>query len=421
MANEFQIGKDGNVFSFGSSFFEGQIPPASDQQDIITPEDALKKVISSLEIPVKADQATSQPKEGKQIFSLKNTSGAAKEPEARLVYLVTPQGSLALTWRIELDIMSNWILAYIDAKTGEDIYGVVDYAADITYEVYPWGINDPTEGDRVVLEDPWTAASEFGWHSTGSEKYDTTRGNNGIAQINPDNSVDYINNPRPIQPDLKFEYPMSFNETDPLKYQNASITQLFYTANSYHDLLHTLGFTEVAGNFEVNNNGAGGKGDDFVILNAQDGSDMNNARFFSPPDGMPGRMLMFMWNQTQPERDCSFDAGVVIHEYTHGLSNRLTGGPANANCLNPFESGGMGEGWSDFYATAIRLKPKDTRAVNYVMGKHDFHSSIQSDTFANRSCGLQVHGFWEPQGALENIRTLRIWLPTLSFTPMLMR
>lgn len=33
------------------------------------------------------------------------------------------------------------------------------------------------------------------------------------------------------------------------------------------------------------------------------------------------------------------------------------------------ESGGMGEGWSDFYATAIRLKPSDTRSTDYTMGE----------------------------------------------------
>lgn len=320
-------------------------------------------------LPVNAGQATSQPKEGKEVFGIKNTNGAVKEPEARLVYLQTSENILALTWRLETDILTNWLLTYVDAKTGGQVYGVVDYSADATYEVYPWGINDPTEGERVILEDPWTSASEFGWHSTGSDEYDTTRGNNGIAQINPNNTSDYLNNPRPIQPDLKFEYPYSLNETDWLKYQNASITQLFYTANVYHDLLHTLGFNEVAGNFEVNNNGAGGRGNDMVILNSQDGSGKNNANFATPPDGQPGRMRMYMWNGTSPERDCSFEAGVVIHEYTHGLSNRLTGGPANSGCLSLLESGGMGEGWSDFYATAIRLKPQDTRATNYPMGK----------------------------------------------------
>jgi extracellular elastinolytic metalloproteinase len=133
-------------------------------------------------------------------------------------------------------------------------------------------------------------------------------------------------------------------------------------------LLHKLGFNEQAGNFEINNNGQGGVGNDFVFLNAQDGSAFNNANFATPPDGQAARMRMYMWNQTYPFRDCSFEAGVVIHEYTHGLSNRLTGGPQNSNCLNMLESGGMGEGWSDFYATAIRLKPGDTRKTDYAMG-----------------------------------------------------
>lgn len=46
--------------------------------------------------------------------------------------------------------------------------------------------------------------------------------------------------------------------------------------------------------------------------------------------------------------DGSVDASVMGHEYTHGISNRLTGGPANTSCLENAEQ--MGEGWSDYYA-----------------------------------------------------------------------
>lgn len=78
---------------------------------------------------------------------------------------------------------------------------------------------------------------------------------------------------------------------------------------------------------------------------------------------------MYMWiNAPGPSRDGSFENGIVIHEYTHGLSNRLTGGPRNVECLTTMEGGGMGEGWGDFYATALRIKPSDTRATNYGMG-----------------------------------------------------
>jgi extracellular elastinolytic metalloproteinase len=63
----------------------------------------------------------------------------------------------------------------------------------------------------------------------------------------------------------------------------------------------------------------------------------------------------------------SFDNGVVIHEYTHGLSNRLTGGPDNSSCLYNADVNGdgsadgeqMGEGWSDFYALAFTTEPGD--------------------------------------------------------------
>lgn len=50
------------------------------------------------------------------------------------------------------------------------------------------------------------------------------------------------------------------------------------------------------------------------------------------------------------------------------VSNRLTGGPANTNCLSTTEAGGMGEGWGDFMATAIRLKSGDTRNTDYSLG-----------------------------------------------------
>lgn len=109
----------------------------------------------------------------------------------------------------------------------------------------------------------------------------------------------------------------------PESYVDASVTQLFYTANKYHDLLYLLGFNEAAGNFEVNNNGKGGKGNDFTILNAQDGAGTDNADFSTPPDGQNGRMRMFLWTASTPKRDCTFEAGVVIHEYTHGCECSL--------------------------------------------------------------------------------------------------
>jgi DNA-binding CsgD family transcriptional regulator len=51
-------------------------------------------------------------------------------------------------------------------------------------------------------------------------------------------------------------------------------------------------------------------------------------------------------------RDAAYDGSIVYHEITHVLSNRLVGGGSTA-CLNGSQSGGMGEGWSDFLAASF--------------------------------------------------------------------
>jgi extracellular elastinolytic metalloproteinase len=68
-----------------------------------------------------------------------------------------------------------------------------------------------------------------------------------------------------------------------------------------------------------------------------------------------------------PDRDSSFDSGIIIHEYGHGVSTRLAGGPANSNCLDSWQSGAMGEGWSDFWTVALLTQSShsatDTRPI----------------------------------------------------------
>lgn len=40
---------------------------------------------------------------------------------------------------------------------------------------------------------------------------------------------------------------------------------------------------------------------------------------------------------------------IVVHEMTHGITNRMTGG-GTGRCLQTLEAGGLGEGWSDAMA-----------------------------------------------------------------------
>jgi extracellular elastinolytic metalloproteinase len=134
--NTLQIDKDGSVFSYGGSFFEGEIPAPSElrKRDLIQPVEALQGAVSVLQLPVKADAATAEPTEGDDSYVIKGTSGAEKDPKAQLMYL-QQDGQLKLTYRVETDILSNWLLTYVDANTKEEVHAVVDWAADASYSV----------------------------------------------------------------------------------------------------------------------------------------------------------------------------------------------------------------------------------------------------------------------------------------------
>jgi len=71
-------------------------------------------------------------------------------------------------------------------------------------------------------------------------------------------------------------------------------------------------------------------------------------------------------NTVGPDRDSDLDAGVIAHEYGHGISNRLTGGPANVGCLQNAEQ--MGEGWSDWQTLFLNAVPGDTATTQRTVG-----------------------------------------------------
>jgi len=143
----------------------------------------------------------------------------------------------------------------------------------------------------------------------------------------------------------------------------AAVTNLFYWHNVVHDIFYRYGFDEPSGNFQENNFGQGGLGSDSVQANAQDGAGYNNANFATPIDGQRPRCRMYLWNRFTPYKDGDFDSGIIVHEVGHGVSNRLTGGAMTSGCLPSGQSGGMGEGWSDWWAIQFiqeeRYRPDD--------------------------------------------------------------
>lgn len=134
------------------------------------------------------------------------------------------------------------------------------------------------------------------------------------------------------------------------QFRRGMLTQLFYVSNWYHDKTFLLGFDEAAGNFQLTNFSGMGLGNDRVLAEGQDSSSTDNANFSTPPDGQSGRAQMFRFIGPTVDRDGSLDTEILIHELTHGLSNRLVG---NAAGLVWDPGAGMGEGWSDFYALSL--------------------------------------------------------------------
>jgi len=70
-----------------------------------------------------------------------------------------------------------------------------------------------------------------------------------------------------------------------------------------------------------------------------------------------------------PVKDGSLDNGIISHEYGHGLSTRLTG--TSVSCLSSSaDKEQMGEGWSDFLALMLTMKPTDNASVARGIGTY---------------------------------------------------
>lgn len=74
-------------------------------------------------------------------------------------------------------------------------------------------------------------------------------------------------------------------------------------------------------------------------------------------------------------KNSSFDNGVMIHEYGHGISNRLTG--QGYSCLQSPEQ--MGEGWSDFFALMLTNSPGATADVPRGIGTYSTNTATTAN------------------------------------------
>ena len=300
----------------------------------------------------------------------------SNEIEVSLVYFALKGGVVNLAWSMVLWLDSPpAYYTLVDASEGELLWRkniTNDQSQTATYVVYnddspaPLSPTNATPGSGIqgapIARTSFTLVSELpafdnlGWITDGGN---TTTGNNvdaGLDLVAP-NGIDPAGRPTGT-PFRVFDFPYNPAPGIPppgdaptlADYRFGAVTNLFFWSNRYHDRLYELGFTEPARNFQQDNFGRGGLGNDRVLAEAQDSSGTNNANFATPADGSSGRMQMFIFTGPNPDRDGDLDADVFLHELTHGTSNRLHG---NASGLTGTQAGGMGEGWSDFYARAL--------------------------------------------------------------------
>ena len=190
---------------------------------------------------------------------------------------------------------------------------------DEQYNVFALPFESPIHGARSIVTNPAdTQASPFGWLDTNGaagQDFTYTRGNNVWAF--DDSASD--DQPNPVESaeggvTLNFDFPFDPN-AEPGPNTQAAITNLFYMNNMVHDVFYRYGFDEEAGNFQANNYGHGGAGNDEVYAQAVDGSGLNNANFSTPQDGGNGRMQMFVWDRQGGKIVTVNGPGAIIGNY----------------------------------------------------------------------------------------------------------
>jgi hypothetical protein len=396
--------RDGHVLSWSNRFCDRVSGKAGSTEPVLTQGQALLRAAEQLGYPAPASMRMMEDKGGSQkevVYEKSNLS--LEDIPVRLVWLAHEDGRIYLTWEVCIyeTTAENFWLARVDAGTGQlidknnlvvhcnfdapggegascshshpEAFTALSPMDGSSYRVFQEPVETPNHGGRSLVNQPADAiASPYGWHDTNGAagpEYTITRGNNVHAYLDLNND----NAPDPgSEPDggagLDFDFALDLTMV-PSTYRPAAVTNLFYWNSYLHDFAYQYGFDEGNGNFQVNNYGKGGLGGDDVRAEAQDGGGTNNANFYTPADGSRPRMQMYRWTYTVPNRDSDLDNGVIAHEYAHGVSNRLTGGPSNVGCLWNAEQ--MGEGWSDFYALMSTWtgSASDRGIGTYVLGQ----------------------------------------------------
>lgn len=423
------------------SVMEGMILPngSVDTTPILTEQAAIAEAFkySGREAPGEFDVLQARVARGDRA-TYRNPLGSAYDDIISELRIMRVADRGVLAWHLYVDAgPSEWYEVCVDADTGALLFRYNLYADVAQGTVFT---QHPSAGPRTLesFVGDTTINTAAGWMGTST----VTTGNNVEAYLDTDannapdpNNTTGLSNGHASAANQDFTFPFT-SGVDPRTLRPAVVTNLFYFINVAHDFHYRLGFTESAGNFQVNNFGRGGAGNDSVRGEAQDGSGTNNANFATPPDGSRPRMQQFLFTQgttnLADDRDSSQDGDVVFHEFGHGVSNRLVGGPQNTSCLGGTQAGAMGEGWSDYWAATFY---NDGRIGDYVVNNatngirraaYTVPANAIHDSYADLgNAGFQVHRdgevwaatLWDLRNDLGAAVADRLVLEGMKFTP----
>ena len=202
-----------------------------------------------------------------------------------------------------------------------------------SYAPHPTGSPDgslpgPVHDDLVVMEafnaphDPWLGTTAT-----------TTSGNNVDAFA--DIALPEGPGPGDIFPQvragrtLNYHYDLTAEPLATPSQSMAAAVNVFFVTNWLHDWYYDSGFTEVAGNAQVDNYGRGGVAGDPLIAHAQAGATLgirDNANMTTPDDGQSPVMNMFLWSGLLETRLTTASAQLSTDVFDSGPRNfDLTG------------------------------------------------------------------------------------------------
>lgn len=391
--------KNGEMFRVVNNLAPG-LEYASLSQDFRDPLDAVRAAAGHIKHNLSAEETalnSGASNKLKTVFGLGDWATTAEK-----MYFPTEPGVAVPAWRVLIWQPVSAYYVIVDAASGTMLWRknlTADQTESATYQVYvnpnaminvadspaplsPYfsANNSPADGALGAIisrtnmtlvgnEAPYTFNNN-GWITNGANTTDGNALESGLDLVTPngiDAGTQAAGSPARVFDSLWNPPPGNPGPGDApsaAAARRGAVIQQFYIMNRYHDELYRLGFTETARNYQADNFGRGGLGGDRISAEGQDFNGTNNANFSSGADGVRGRMQMFVWTGPTPDRDGTADADIMIHEVTHGTSNRLHG---NSSGLSLNMSGAMGEGWSDFYAHGLLSEPTDNLNGAYAL------------------------------------------------------